>query len=143
MSVEDNIKLVYQLYEAINNKDWDKVFSLHSENHLRYDTHKQEPMRGLEAYREYVVGFAESFPDLHTEVIRAFGQVDMVCDEHITSGTHDGPMKGSDGKVIPPSGHSFSVRNCHIYRFESGKIVETWRYLDQLVFLSQIGLYSR
>ena len=128
------------MYEAVNKKDWDKLFSLHSENHLRYDTHKDEPMKGLEGYRKYIIGFAEAFPDLHIEVVRAFGQGDMVCDEHITSGTQYGPMMGNDGKVIPPSGRGFRVRNCHIYRFDSGKIVETWRYLDQLVFLSQLGL---
>jgi steroid delta-isomerase-like uncharacterized protein len=143
MTVEDNLRLVYRLYEAINDNDWDTVFGLHSEDHLRYDTNRPEPMKGLDPYREYVIGFADAFPDLHIEVVRAFGQGDMVCDEHITSGTHDGPMKSSDGKTIPLSGKGFKVRNCHIYRIEAGKIVETWRYLDQLVILSQLDLMPK
>ena len=143
MVVEDNLSLVKELYKAINNRDWDTVFRLHSEGHLRYDTNRAKPMKVLDLYREYVIGFAEAFPDLHIEVIREFGQGDMVCDEHITSGTHTGPMKSSDGKTIPPSGKRFSVRNCHIYRIKAGKIVETWRYLDQLVFLSQLDLIPK
>ena len=143
VGVDDNLRLVNALYEAINNRDWDTVFSLHSEDHLRFDTNKAEPMKGLDPYREYVVGFTETFPDLHIEVVRAFRQGDMVCDEHITSGTHHGPMKSSDGKTIPPSGKSFSVRNCHIYRFKAGKVVETWRYSDQLVVLTQLDLISK
>ena len=80
---------------------------------------------------------------LHIEVLRAFGQGDMVCDEHITSGTHDGPLKSSDGSTIPPSGKRFSVRNCHIYKIKEGKVVETWRYLDQLVFLTQLDRITK
>jgi steroid delta-isomerase-like uncharacterized protein len=140
MSVKDNLKLINELYIAINAKNWDVVFKLHSEDHLRFDTNRPEPMKGLDDYRKYVVGFADAFPDLHIEVVREFGQGDMVCDEHITSGTHSGPLKSSDGKTIPPSGKSFKVRNCHIYKIKAGKIIETWRYLDQLVFLSQLGL---
>jgi steroid delta-isomerase-like uncharacterized protein len=143
MSVEDNLRLIKELYEAINSKDWDAVFRLHSEGHLRFDTNKPEPMKGLEPYRVYVEGFGDAFPDLHIEVIRVFGQGDMVCDEHITSGTQNGQMKSSDGQTIPPTGKSFSVRNCHVYRIENGKIVETWRYLDQLVFLTQLDLIPR
>ncbi len=143
MTVEYNLKLIDELYEAINDKDWDTVFGLHSEDHLRFDTNRAEPMKGLELYKEYVVGFSESFPDLHIEVVRAFGQGNMVCDEHITSGTHNGPMKSSDGKTIPPSGRSLKVRNCHIYKIEAGKVVETWRYLDQLVFLAQLDLIPK
>jgi len=143
VDVEDNLRLVNELYEAINNRDWDTVFRLHSRDHLRFDTNRAEPMKGLNLYREYVVGFAEAFPDLHIEVVRAFGQGDMVCDEHITSGTHNGPMKSSDGRTIPPTGKSFSVRNCHIYRIKAGKVVETWRYLDQLVFLAQLDLIPK
>jgi steroid delta-isomerase-like uncharacterized protein len=143
LAVEDNLNLVNELYKAIINRDWDVVFRLHSEDHLRYDTNRAEPMKGLEPYREYVVGFVEAFPDLHIEVVRVFGQGDLVCDEHITSGTHTGPMKSSDGKMIPPSGKEFSVRNCHIYKIKAGKVVETWRYLDQLVFLSQLDLIPK
>ena len=143
IDVEDNLRLVNDLYDAFNNEDWDTLFSLHSEDHLRFDTNRAKPMKGLDPYREYVVGFSEAFPDLHIEVIRAFGQGDMVCDEHITSGTHQGPMKSSDGSIIPPSGKSFSVRNCHIYKIKDGKVVETWRYLDQLVLLSQLDLIPK
>ncbi len=143
VDVEDNLRLVHELYEAINNRDWDAVFGFHSEDHQRFDTNTAEPMIGLDLYRESVVGFAEAFPDLHIEVVRAFGQGDMVCDEHITSGTQEGPMQSSDGSTIPPSGKSFSVRNCHIYKIKDGKVVETWRYLDQLVLLSQLDLLPK
>ena len=143
MTIEDNLKLIKRVYKAINDRDWETVFALHSEDHLRFDTNRSEPTKGLELYRKYVVEFADAFPDLHIEVVRAFGQGDMVCDEHITFGTHAGPMKSADGKTIPPSGKSFKVRNCHIYKIAEGKIIETWRYVDQLVFLSQLDLLPK
>jgi steroid delta-isomerase-like uncharacterized protein len=143
MTVEDNLRLISRLYEAINNRDWDTVFGLHSKDHLRFDTNRPDPMKGLDVYKEYILGFVDAFPDLHIEVVRAFGQGDMVCDEHITSGTHNGPMKSSDGKTIPPSGKSVKVRNCHISKIKAGKVVETWRYLDQLVFLAQLDLLPK
>ena len=143
MAVEDNLRLIKRLYKAINDRDWETTFALHSENHLWFDTNRSDPTKGLNLYRKYVVGFADTFPDLHIEVVRMFGQRDMVCDEHITSGTHKGPMKSEDGKIIPPSGKSFKVRNCHIYKIAEGKIIETWRYVDQLVFLTQLDLIPK
>jgi steroid delta-isomerase-like uncharacterized protein len=140
MSVEDNLKIINEIYEAINNRDWNTAFGFHSEDHLRYDSNREEPMKGLELYREYSDGFTDAFPDLHIEVVRAFGQGNLVCDEHISSGTHTRPMRASDGNMIPPTGKRFQVRSCHIYKIKSGKVVETRVYLDQLKFLSQLDL---
>jgi steroid delta-isomerase-like uncharacterized protein len=139
-TVEDNLRLINEIYEAINKRDWDTAFGFHSEDHLRYVSNNVEPMKGLELYREFSDGFTDAFPDLHIEVIRAFGQGDLVCDEHVASGTHKRPMKGSDGQMIPPTGKRFKVRVCHIYKIKAGKVVETRSYSDQLVLLSQLGL---
>ena len=140
MTVQDNIKLVKQVYEALNNRDYDGAYSLHSEDHIRYDARWEEPMRGLEPYRKFGEGFMNAFPDFNVEVVRVLGQGDLVCDEHISMGTHTEPMKTQDGETIPPSGNSFKVRSCHIYKIQGGKIVETTVYLDQMTFLSQLGL---
>lgn len=140
MTVQDNIDLVKRVYEALNNKDYDVAYSLHSEDHLRYDVRWQEPMRGLKDYRKFGEDFMNAFPDFRIEVVRAFGQGDLVCDEHVSSGTHTKPMKTQEGKVIPPSGNGFKVRSCHIYRIQAGKIVETSVYSDQMGLLAQLGL---
>jgi steroid delta-isomerase-like uncharacterized protein len=140
MTVQDNLNLIMEMYEALNNKDYDHAYSLHSEEHLRYDARWEEPLRGLKDYRKYGEDFMNSFPDFQIEVVSAFGQGDLVCDEHISSGTHTKPMKTQEGKTIPPSGNRFKVRSCHIYKIHEGKIVETSIYIDQMGLLAQLGL---
>ena len=60
MALEENLRLIDRLYKAINDKSWDTVFGLHSEDHSRFDKNRPEPMKGLCPNREYVIGFADA-----------------------------------------------------------------------------------
>jgi hypothetical protein len=46
------------------------------------------------------------------------------CSVGSFTGTMKGPMKGPDGKEIPPTGTSFEVDFCTVARWENGQIVE-------------------
>lgn len=138
MTVEENIALVKESYEAVNRNDWDAAMELHSGDHLRIGPEGR--MEGLDAYREYVEGSVGPFPDLHVDVVNIFGEGDMVCDEHVTTGTHTAPMKTPDGKEIPPTREKFRVHACHIFRIEDGKIAETRVYHDRMSMMAQLGL---
>ena len=58
---------------------------------------------------------------------------------HFT-GTMTGPMKGPDGKEIPPTGKSFEVDFCTVARWDNDQIVEENLFYDLLSFMKQIGL---
>ena len=57
------------------------------------------------------------------------------------TGTMTGPMKGPDGKDIPPTGKSFDVDFCTVAKWdENGQIVEENLFYDLVTFMKQIGL---
>jgi ketosteroid isomerase-like protein len=51
-----------------------------------------------------------------------------------------GPMKGPDGKDIPPTGKSFEVDFCTVARWENGEIVEENLFYDVVGMMRQLGL---
>jgi len=51
-----------------------------------------------------------------------------------------GPMKGPDGKEIPPTGKRFEVDFCTVARWDNGQIVEENLFYDLVTFMKQIGL---
>jgi hypothetical protein len=69
------------------------------------------------------------------------GQGDWTCSIAHFTGTMTGPMKGPDGKEIPPTGKSFDVNFCTVARWdENGQIVEENLFYDLVTFMRQIGL---
>lgn len=51
-----------------------------------------------------------------------------------------GPMKGADGKVIPPTNRSFTVDFCTVAHWVNGEIVEENLFYDVMGMLKQIGV---
>ncbi len=51
-----------------------------------------------------------------------------------------GPMKGPDGKEIPPTGKSFEVDFCTVAHWENGQITEENLFYDLVEFMKQLGL---
>jgi predicted ester cyclase len=89
-----------------------------------------------------VQGIMDAFPDGQVEVERAFGQGDLGCLQVRFEGTHTGPLAGSGGAEIPPTGRRVEFPYCIVVRFEDGKAVELDEYYDQLDLLTQIGVSS-
>ncbi|MFQ5950555.1 MAG: ester cyclase, partial [Candidatus Geothermarchaeales archaeon] len=85
-------------------------------------------------------GFLTAFPDLHVETTRAFGRGDWVCVEHITSGTHTGPMGTPDGETIPATNKKMRFEDALVFKVENDKITRRHLYFDQLGFMAQLGL---
>jgi len=51
-----------------------------------------------------------------------------------------GPMKGADGKEIPPTNKSFEVESCTVARWKDGEIVEEKLFYDVVGLMKQIGV---
>jgi hypothetical protein len=68
------------------------------------------------------------------------GQGDWTCSVARFTGTMKGPMKGPDGKEIPPTNKSFEVEFCTVARWKDGEIVEEKLFYDLLGLMKQIGV---
>ena len=67
-------------------------------------------------------------------------QGDWTCSVARFTGTMTGPMKGADGKEIPPTNKSFEVEFCTVAHWKDGEIVEEKLFYDLVGLMKQIGI---
>jgi predicted ester cyclase len=60
--------------------------------------------------------------------------VPVVCRDSVT-GTHQGEYMG-----IPPTGKSITYNEIFILRLAGGRVAETWRVVDVLSQMKQLGV---
>jgi predicted ester cyclase len=79
----------------------------------------------------------EGFPDVHATIDDLIGEGDKVVGRVTLSGTHRGPFAGA-----APTNKRVSWTSIRVWRFENGKVVESWAMQDRLGLLTQLGLVS-
>jgi hypothetical protein len=83
----------------------------------------------------------KTFPDNHVEnnpYKVLFGQGDWTCSIAVFTGTFKGPMKGLDGKMIPPTNKKFQVEFCTVAHWNNSQIDEENLFYDQLESLNRL-----
>jgi steroid delta-isomerase-like uncharacterized protein len=139
---ERNKELMQTLDDAWNAQDVETFDKRHKEDVVvRWPG--QPPTHGQHDHRQELVDWFKAFPDQHLEnrpykVLIADG--DWTCSIAHLTGSMTGPMKGADGKEIPPTGKSFEVDFCTVARWEDGQIVEENLFYDLATFMRQVGL---
>lgn len=133
--------LVKEIVEAFNVHDLDRVVNWYAEDALHHQPNITEPLRGRNEIREdYRKATWVPFPDFHVDLERAFGEGNWLCVQATFTGTHEGPLEGSGGETIAPTGRSIRIPICFVVRVGEGRAVEVYEYNDQLSFLAQLGL---
>ncbi|MFQ5553060.1 MAG: ester cyclase [Thermoplasmata archaeon] len=136
----ENVDLVKAGMEAFNAHDWDQFFANTAESIVNYAPDLEEPLKGLDAYRERFETNVGAFPDQHIATTRVFGQGDWVVLEGIFTGTHEGAFIGPTGQEVPPTNKRVELPIAFVFKIEGGKLTEEHDYYDNLAFLSQLGL---
>jgi steroid delta-isomerase-like uncharacterized protein len=90
---------------------------------------------GAEALKEVFARLHQVFPDLLVSVEDMIAEGDKVAGRNSVTGTHRGEYMG-----IPPTGKSVVYNEIFIFRFEAGRIAETWGVVDVLSQLKQLGV---
>ncbi len=143
MSVEENMRVVDAKDEAINARDWDRFDEIFAESSVYTTSDMPEALKGVEAIRQRFMGLVNAFPDGKVEKERSFGQGDSVFLGAYWLGTHDGPLPGPGGQVIPATGKTVRVPLGIMFEVEGGKITETREYWDVLGMLTQLGVATQ
>jgi predicted ester cyclase len=140
---EDNMQLMQTLDDAWNAQDWDTFEQRHAAETAVYWPGQPEPTRGVHNHRAESIEFFKTFPDNHL-VNRPykifFAPGDYTCSVAEFTGTMQGPMKGADGKMVPPTNKRFTLEFCTVAKWDNGKIVEERLFYDLVGLLRQIGL---
>ena len=140
MGLEENLRIVDAQAEAFNARDLGRCLDYYAESIVRHGPGLTEPIKGRAALRDLVETFLTAFPDIHAEKMRTFGQGDWVCRENLVAGTHKGPLLGPGGETVPATNKPIRIPICHVYRLESGRIVEDHQYMDMSSLMTQLGL---
>jgi ketosteroid isomerase-like protein len=136
------MELMQTLDDAWNAQDMD-TFSARHKNDVVVRWPGKEPTHGVANHRQEALEFFKTFPDqkVHNRPYKTlFASGDWTCSIARFTGTMKGPMKGADGKDIPPTNKPFDVDFCTVARWDEGQIVEENLFYDLVTFMKQIGL---
>ena len=97
------------------------------------------PMPGAPPTRDGVkaaiAGFRQGFPDYKLALLDILGEGDKIVTRVGFTGTNTGPVMG-----MPATGKKVDIEFWHIERIVDGKIQERWNAMDNMAFMSQLGM---
>ena len=109
----------------------DEIYSPKVVNHAPYVPNVED----LEGCKNCVSQIHTGIPDFQVKVEDLIAEDNKLVSRWVASGTHKGVFFG-----IPATGKKICWSGMTIYRFDSGKIVETWWNEDSLSMLQQLGV---
>ncbi|NJN81652.1 MAG: ester cyclase [Caldilineaceae bacterium] len=96
-------------------------------------------VKGKDAFRTFVMSFADAFPDIRITPKNVVASGDLVCIEFDAFGTNTGSMMTPDGPV-PPTGREVTFHVCEVHEWQNGKLVRLVNYQDSASIMRQLGL---
>jgi steroid delta-isomerase-like uncharacterized protein len=135
MSAEENVATLRRLVAAMNQDDLARVApEVYASGFERHDLSGAQPgVRGAAGVTNFIAAARAGMPDLHYEIDDIFGDGDRVAMRFTMRGTHRGEVLG-----YPPTGRRLSMSGMNIYRFEGGRIAESWQLFDLPGLIRQI-----
>jgi predicted ester cyclase len=129
---DENIKAIQVAAERYNAKDIEGYLALYDRGvaHHGFGSVK----RGVGGLREHFQQVLLGFPDRRIDSQDIFCDFEKVAHRYTFHGTHKGEYMGyarTNNFVISPG--------VLLHRFERGKCVEVWQFIDNARFLAAIG----
>jgi steroid delta-isomerase-like uncharacterized protein len=132
----ENKTIVHDLYEEVwNKRKLEVVDQLISSSHALSDPLASDSQVGPTLYKQRVVEFTKSFPDLHFTIEDMISEMGKVVVSWTLSATHEGEFM-----EIPATGRKISVEGITIHLITNGKILDSYARWDNLAAFRQIGV---
>ena len=103
-------------------------------SYIGNDPSQPEPLRGPQAFKDFVQTYLSAFPDARITVDQQIAEGDFVATRWTGRGTHEGELFG-----IAPTRKQVTVTGLTLSKFKNGKLVESWDNWDTLGMLQQLG----
>jgi steroid delta-isomerase-like uncharacterized protein len=139
MIMANNGKLMEEIYNHFSNNQYDEVLAHSAEDIEIFFAPTGQRFQGLEGFKQFMMGFKVSFPNVKLVVKSQVISDDAVVTEFMATGTHTGPLMTPKGE-IPPTGRTAEWPVCEVCRFRNGKLVSLHNYQDFGSVLQQLGL---
>lgn len=150
MSAQDNLNKVVAGLTAVNNHDVASFMRLLEPGFKLYLIVKPERLtpKGQvsdpQGFGAYLNMLYTAFPDVNfkQEGIRASGN--MVYQELIILGTHNGPLELPNGTIVPATGFKVHIPTEVFHTFnDQGGFISSTGYVNLLDLVKQFGLLGR
>ncbi|MFG6687157.1 ester cyclase [Mariniflexile sp. HNIBRBA6329] len=96
-----------------------------------------ENIVGIDNFKAYYQNFITGFSDIKFTVVDIFGQDDNIVKHWNFKGKHTGDFFG-----MPATGKSVDIEGVTIAKMKDGKIAQEQDFMDNTVFLQQLGIVS-
>lgn len=139
--LEDNIRLVRNVIDALNTGDTSRVSDFISPNFFNHESQMdpvRSKMRGPQEFIDTVVNIRKAFSDLQYELTESIASNEKVISIISVRGKHTGSFFG----FIPPTGNKISYLAVHIFTIDDGKIAEHKSIRDDLALMYQLGVVN-
>lgn len=136
-SIEKDLKMYSQVWDDIVNKRQIDLI-----NGKYFDTNitlvsSPENVIGIENFKAYYQNYLTGFSDITFTIIDVFGQNDKIVKHWNFKGKHTGAFFG-----IPATGKTVDIDGVTLVKMKNGKIAQEQDFLDNMLFLDQLGLTS-
>ena len=135
--VNTNKAAFRRFHDAVNSRDPDliaKTIDEVVEPDVRIGTPLPIDATGAQALKQVWATLLRAYPDLHITVEDLIAEGDKLVCRNVVTGTHRGEYLG-----LAPTGRSVTYNEIFIFRFQGGRIAETWGVVDLLAQLRQLG----
>lgn len=122
--------------EIINNKDLDMINDTNFDENITLVSYPENVV-GIENFKAYYSNFTNGFSEDAFTIIDIFGQGNKLVKHWKFTGKHTGDFFG-----IPPTGKTVEVEGTTLVKMKDGKIAQEQDFMDNMVFMQQLGFVS-
>lgn len=135
--VQDNIAMYSQTWDDIINKgDLEIINDKNFTDDITLVS-RPENIVGIEAFKDYYSNFVTGFSNVEFTIVDVFGQGDKLVKHWNFKGTHSGDFFG-----MPATSKNVDVEGITLVQMKDGKIAQEQDFMDNMVFLQQLGVLS-
>ena len=91
---------------------------------------------GIQQLKDMIAMSSTAFTDNKTEELQLIAEGDRVVAHYRWKGVNSGPM----GEGMPATNKPIDVHSVDVLRFENGKVVEHWGYMEEMKMMEQLGM---
>lgn len=133
MTTDQNRQIIYEIFEnCIANKNFARLNELIDPNYVNYGF--PDVQKGPEGFRQVIVNFYNSFPDMKITIEQAIAEGDTVATRGYWTGSNTGEFMG-----MPATGKRVTVPFIDFWKLQNGKATENWVQMDVAGMMQQMG----
>jgi len=136
-NIEKDIKMYSQVWDnIINKKQINLINTTNFDTNITLVTSPQN-LVGIESFKAYYQNFITGFSETQFTIVDIFGQGDKIVKHWNFKGKHTGDFFG-----IPATGKTLNIDGVTLVKMKNGKIAQEQDFMDNMVFMQQLGLSS-